>query len=100
MQTNAWGYTSPGEGLPWGTFFAGGAWDCRMLWDHYAFTRDEAYLLASNTLDADAPFQEQIAEVRGKIRPPEILPLPGSWRRPRCSHRRSRMACHRLPPGR
>ena len=56
MQTNAWGYTSPGEGLPWGTFFAGGAWDCRMLWDHYAFTHDEAYLLAANTLDADAPF--------------------------------------------
>ena len=139
MQTNAWGYTSPGEGLPWGTFFAGGAWDCRMLWDHYAFTRDEAYLrsvypamkescmaylamlvadddgklitspsvspennfktdagvwsqvdagaamerqiiydlftvylLAANTLDADAPFQKQIAEARCKIRPPEI----------------------------
>jgi alpha-L-fucosidase 2 len=139
MQTNAWGYTSPGEALPWGTFYCGGAWDCRMLWDHYAFTRDESYLrsvypalkeacqaylamlvpdedgklitapsvspencfktdtglvsrvdagaamerqiiydlfsvylLAANTLDADAPFQKQIADARAKILPPQI----------------------------
>ncbi len=44
MQTNAWGYTSPGEALPWGTFYSGGAWVCQMMWEHYAFTRDRAYL--------------------------------------------------------
>jgi alpha-L-fucosidase 2 len=42
--TNAFGWTSPGGGLPWGPFFEGGAWDCRHLWEHYAFTRDRAYL--------------------------------------------------------
>ena len=46
MQTNIWGYTSPGSGLPWGTFYTGGAWYGRMLWDQYAFSRDEAYLRA------------------------------------------------------
>ena len=44
MQTNVWGYTSPGSGLPWGTFYTGGAWFGRMLWDQYAYSRDEAYL--------------------------------------------------------
>ena len=44
MQTNAWGYTSPGEALPWGTFYSGGAWVCQMMWEHYAFTRDQSYL--------------------------------------------------------
>jgi alpha-L-fucosidase 2 len=44
VQTNAWGYTSPGSALPWGTFFVGGAWYGRMWWDHYAFTRDREFL--------------------------------------------------------
>ena len=42
--TNAWGWTAPGPGGPWGPFFCGGAWICQHLWEHYAFTRDEAYL--------------------------------------------------------
>ena len=42
--TNAWGWTAPGPGGPWGPFFCGGAWTCQHLWEHYAFTRDRAYL--------------------------------------------------------
>jgi alpha-L-fucosidase 2 len=42
--TNVWGYTSPGEGYSWGSFNTGSAWLCVMLWEHYLFTRDEAYL--------------------------------------------------------
>lgn len=42
--TNAWGWTAPGGGLPYGPFFEGGAWDCQDLWEHYAFTRDKDYL--------------------------------------------------------
>ncbi|BCM93505.1 hypothetical protein IAD21_05396 [Abditibacteriota bacterium] len=139
MQTNAWGYTSPGEALPWGTFYSGGAWVCQMMWEHYAFTRDRAYLqmvyptiqeacqaylamlvpdsegflitspstspenqfktdaglvsqvdagaamerqiiydlfsnylLASQTLNVDAGFREQIVQARSKIRLPQI----------------------------
>jgi alpha-L-fucosidase 2 len=42
--TNAWGWTSPGSGSPWGVFFVGGAWNCQDLWGHYAFTGDATYL--------------------------------------------------------
>jgi alpha-L-fucosidase 2 len=42
--TNAWGWTAPGPGGPWGPFFLGGAWICHHLWEHYAFTRDRDYL--------------------------------------------------------
>ncbi len=42
--TNAWGWTAPGPGGPWGPFFLGGAWICQHLWEHYAFTRDRDYL--------------------------------------------------------
>ena len=31
---NAFGYTSPGWGLPWGFFPAGAAWLCRHAWEH------------------------------------------------------------------
>jgi alpha-L-fucosidase 2 len=44
MMTNIWGHTSPGRSVSWGTFFAGGAWYGQHLWDHFAFTRDRAYL--------------------------------------------------------
>jgi alpha-L-fucosidase 2 len=30
--TNAWGWTAPGPGVPWGPFFCGGAWVCQHLW--------------------------------------------------------------------
>lgn len=42
--TNAWGWTAPGPAGPWGPFFCGGAWTCQHLWEHFAFTRDGAYL--------------------------------------------------------
>jgi alpha-L-fucosidase 2 len=42
--TNAFGWTSPGYGLPFGPFFGGSAWDCQHLWEHYAFSRDREYL--------------------------------------------------------
>lgn len=42
--TNVWGYTSPGEHPSWGATNSGSGWLCQMLWRHYAFTRDPAYL--------------------------------------------------------
>jgi alpha-L-fucosidase 2 len=44
--TNAWQFTSPGEGATWGSDSTCGAWLCEQLWDHYAFTHDKAYLAA------------------------------------------------------
>jgi alpha-L-fucosidase 2 len=41
---NAWGWTSPGAGLPWGPFFGGGGWIAQDIWEHYAFSRDREYL--------------------------------------------------------
>ena len=42
--TNAWGWTAPGGSLPWGPFFSAGGWLCQMMFDHYAFNGDKAYL--------------------------------------------------------
>lgn len=42
--TNVWGYTSPGEHPSWGATNSGSGWLCHMLWRHYAFTQDTAYL--------------------------------------------------------
>jgi alpha-L-fucosidase 2 len=42
--TNAWGWTAPGPGVPWGPFFCGGAWVSQHLWEHYSFNRDRDYL--------------------------------------------------------
>ncbi len=41
---NAFGYTSPGWGLPWGFFPGGAAWLCRHIWEHYEYTQDKAFL--------------------------------------------------------
>jgi alpha-L-fucosidase 2 len=41
---NAWGWTSPGAGLPWGPFFEGGGWMMQDIWEHYAFSRDLKFL--------------------------------------------------------
>ena len=41
---NVWGYAAPGTGLLWGVYPAGAAWHCQQLWEHYAFTMDQAYL--------------------------------------------------------
>ncbi|MCT4590117.1 MAG: glycoside hydrolase N-terminal domain-containing protein [Carboxylicivirga sp.] len=41
---NAYGFTAPGWGFPWGFFPGGAAWLCQHAWEHYAFTQDEEYL--------------------------------------------------------
>jgi alpha-L-fucosidase 2 len=41
---NGWSWTSPGERLTWGIWFGGSGWQCRHLWEHYAFTQDKNYL--------------------------------------------------------
>ena len=41
---NAWGWTSPGSGMPWGPFFGGGGWLMQDIWEHYAFSRDREFL--------------------------------------------------------
>jgi alpha-L-fucosidase 2 len=41
---NAFGYTAPGWGFPWGFFPGGGAWLCRHLWEHYLYTNDRRFL--------------------------------------------------------
>ncbi len=41
---NAYGFTSPGWGFPWGYYPAGAAWSCRHLWEHYQFNNDELFL--------------------------------------------------------
>ena len=43
---NAWGWTSPGDALPYGPFFAGGGWLMQDIWEHYAFGRDREFLRA------------------------------------------------------
>lgn len=42
--TNVWGFTSPGESVGWGMFPMAGPWMCQHLWEHYAFSRDKAFL--------------------------------------------------------
>ncbi len=42
--TNVWGYTAPGESASWGATNSGSGWLCHMLWQHYAFSSDTAYL--------------------------------------------------------
>lgn len=44
VYTNAWGFTAPGVGLPWGPFVTGGAWIASHLWQHYLFTGDHEFL--------------------------------------------------------
>jgi alpha-L-fucosidase 2 len=41
---NAFGYTAPGWGLPWGFFPGGAAWLCRHIWEHYEYTQDKEFL--------------------------------------------------------
>ena len=44
---NAFGYTAPGWGLPWGFFPGGAAWLCQHLWEHFDYTQDMDYLRES-----------------------------------------------------
>ncbi|NML41987.1 glycoside hydrolase family 95 protein [Chitinophaga sp. G-6-1-13] len=41
---NVWGFTSPGEDPSWGLTAGASGWICQHLWEHFAFTRDTAYL--------------------------------------------------------
>ena len=42
--TNVWGFTAPGERAEWGMHSGAGAWICTHIAEHYAFTRDKAFL--------------------------------------------------------
>lgn len=42
--TNVWGFTAPGEHPGWGLHVGASAWMNQHLWEHYAFTKDSAYL--------------------------------------------------------
>lgn len=44
QNTDLWRVAAPMDGPTWGTFTVGGAWLCTHLWEHYAYTRDVAYL--------------------------------------------------------
>ncbi|EDY80583.1 hypothetical protein VDG1235_197 [Verrucomicrobiia bacterium DG1235] len=44
LLANPWGFTSPGESASWGSTVSCSAWLCQHLWDHYLFTKDEAFL--------------------------------------------------------
>jgi alpha-L-fucosidase 2 len=41
---NAFGFTAPGWGFPWGFFPTGAAWLCQHLWKHFEFTQDTHFL--------------------------------------------------------
>jgi len=41
---NAFGYTAPGWGFPWGFFPCGAAWLCQHLWEQFDYLQDTDYL--------------------------------------------------------
>ena len=41
---NPWGHAAPGSKILWGIYPVAAAWHCQHLWEHYAFSLDEAYL--------------------------------------------------------
>jgi alpha-L-fucosidase 2 len=44
QNTDIWRVAAPMDGPTWGTFTVGGAWLCTHIWEHYAYTRDAAFL--------------------------------------------------------
>lgn len=44
QNTDLWRVAAPMDGPSWGTFTVGGAWLTSMLYEHFLFTQDEAYL--------------------------------------------------------
>jgi alpha-L-fucosidase 2 len=42
--TDLWRATTPVDAAPWGLWPTGGAWLCRHLWEHYAFSADRKFL--------------------------------------------------------
>ena len=43
--TDLWRATAPIDGPLWGMWPLGGAWLCNVLWDHYDYGRDHAFLI-------------------------------------------------------
>ena len=50
QNTDIWRVAAPMDGPSWGTFTVGGAWLCTHLWEHYEYSRDEAFLRESYPL--------------------------------------------------
>jgi alpha-L-fucosidase 2 len=44
QNTDIWRVAAPMDGPTWGTFTVGGAWLCTHIWEHYAYTKDAAFL--------------------------------------------------------
>ena len=44
QNTDLWRVAAPMDGPSWGAFTTGGAWLTTHLWEHYAFSRDRAFL--------------------------------------------------------
>ena len=44
QNTDIWRVAAPMDGPTWGTFTTGGAWLCTHIWEHYAYSRDTAFL--------------------------------------------------------
>jgi len=42
--SDLWRATTPVDAAPWGLWPTGGAWLCRHLWEHYAFSGDRKFL--------------------------------------------------------
>ena len=52
--SNPWGFTAPGEHPSWGATNTGGAWLALHAWQHYAFTKDTAFLQEAYPLMKEA----------------------------------------------
>ena len=50
QNTDLWRVAAPMDGPTWGTFTVGGAWLCTHIWEHYAYTKDAAFLKESYPL--------------------------------------------------
>ena len=50
QNTDIWRVAAPMDGPTWGTFTVGGAWLCTHIWEHYAYTKDAAFLKESYPL--------------------------------------------------
>ncbi|HET7618790.1 MAG TPA: glycoside hydrolase family 95 protein [Vicinamibacterales bacterium] len=88
QNTDLWRVAAPMDGPSWGAFTTGGAWLTTHLWEHYLFTRDEAFLreyypvmkgAAEFFLDVLVPDPEHGWLVTNPSTSPENFPLaPGN----------------------
>jgi alpha-L-fucosidase 2 len=77
--TDLWRATAPIDGAFWGLWPTGGAWLCKALWDHYDYSRDEAFLRRIRPLlrGASQFFIDVLVEDpegRGLITSPSVSP--------------------------